>query len=391
MKFAHLADCHLGSWRIQELQDLNMQCFRKAIDICIQEKVSFVLMAGDIFDSAYPPIETLKETFFEFKKLKDQGIPCFIIAGSHDYSASGKTFLDVLEKAGLCKNACIIDQENQSPQQNHAITLNPVIYNNTAIFGYPGKKSGMEIPEIRKIKLNDAPGFYKILMLHTTMEFAKGSLPIDAVNEEELPKVDYYALGHLHIEHNFKNFVYAGPIFPNNFQELEELKGGKFYIVETYPQTFIKKIDLRLKQVEVIDLEIENALVANELILHELSKRNLKDKILMIKLSGILKKGKMSNINFAEIEKSSKDKGAYCILRSVSQLSLEEPIAIQHTDNIDVLEEEILKKFEKKEGPFNSFLMPLMKVLIMEKQEDEKSVVFETRLCEELNKLLELK
>ena len=267
MKFAHLADCHLGSWRIQELQELNMQCFRKAIDICIYEKVDFVLMAGDIFDSAYPPIETLKETFFEFKKLRDHGIPCFIIAGSHDYSASGKTFLDVLEKAGLCKNACIIEQ-NTSPNSNHRITLNPILYKNAAIFGYPGKKSGMEIPEIRKIKLNEAPGFYKILMLHTTMEFAKGDLPIDAVKEEELPKADYYALGHLHIESNQSNFVYAGPIFPNNFQELEELQGGKFYIVETYPRTFAQKIPLKLKEIEIIDIEIENALVANELITH---------------------------------------------------------------------------------------------------------------------------
>jgi DNA repair exonuclease SbcCD nuclease subunit len=42
--------------------------------------VEFVLIAGDLFDSAYPPIEILKETFSQFKKLKESGIPCFIIA-----------------------------------------------------------------------------------------------------------------------------------------------------------------------------------------------------------------------------------------------------------------------------------------------------------------------
>lgn len=391
MKFAHLADCHLGSWRIQELQDLNMQCFRRAIETCIQEKVDFALMAGDIFDSAYPPIETLKETFFEFKKLKDHGISCFIIAGSHDYSASGKTFLDVLEKAGLCKNACIIEQNPPQNSSNNKITLNPIIYKQTAIFGYPGKKSGMEIPEIRKIKLNEAPGFYKILMLHTTMEFAKGDLPIDAVKEEDLPKADYYALGHLHIENNHSNFVYAGPIFPNNFQELEELQGGKFYIVETYPKTFAKKIPLKLKEVEVIDIEIENALAANELINHEIAKRNLNNKILMVKLSGVLKKGKISNINFPEIEKFAKEKGAYCILKSISQLSIEEPVMIQQTDNIEAFEETIIKQFEKKESSFNHLISPLMKALALEKQEEERTAIFEQRLCEEVNKLLEVK
>ena len=104
MKFAHMGDCHLGGWRQPELQELNFQCFQKAVDLCIKNKVDFILIAGDLFDSAYPPIETIKEAFNKFRKIKEARIPVFLIAGSHDYSASGKTFLDVLEKAGLCKN-----------------------------------------------------------------------------------------------------------------------------------------------------------------------------------------------------------------------------------------------------------------------------------------------
>src|SRR3989344_8008632 len=103
-RFAHLADCHLGGWKQPELQELNFKSFVKAIDTCILEKVEFVVIAGDLFDTAFPGIDVLKEAFAQFKRLKDAKIPCFIIAGSHDYSVSGKTFLDVLEKAGFCKN-----------------------------------------------------------------------------------------------------------------------------------------------------------------------------------------------------------------------------------------------------------------------------------------------
>jgi len=71
VKFAHLADCHLGSWRQEELQKLNFQSFQKVIDRCIQEQVEFILISGDLFDSAYPPIEILKDSFAEFKKLHD--------------------------------------------------------------------------------------------------------------------------------------------------------------------------------------------------------------------------------------------------------------------------------------------------------------------------------
>jgi predicted RNA binding protein YcfA (HicA-like mRNA interferase family) len=36
--------------------------------------------------------------------IKEAGIKVFLIAGSHDFSVSGKTFLDVLEKAGFIEN-----------------------------------------------------------------------------------------------------------------------------------------------------------------------------------------------------------------------------------------------------------------------------------------------
>src|SRR5271166_2334496 len=139
MKFLHMGDCHLGGWRNPELSELNFRSFAYTIDRAIKEKVDFVLIAGDLFDSAYPSIETLKDSFSEFRKLKEAKIDVFIIAGSHDYSASGKTFLDVLEKSGFCKNVGIYAEKGDF------IILEPTIYKNIALYGYPGKKSGLEV------------------------------------------------------------------------------------------------------------------------------------------------------------------------------------------------------------------------------------------------------
>ena len=135
VRFAHIADCHLGCWRQEELQKLNSKSFQKIIDKSIEEKVDFILIAGDLFDSAYPPIEILRDTFKEFKKIFDSRIPVYLIAGSHDFSVSGKTFLDVIEKAGFCKNV-----ENYTVQEDGRIKLNPSFYGDIAIYGYPGKK-----------------------------------------------------------------------------------------------------------------------------------------------------------------------------------------------------------------------------------------------------------
>src|SRR3989344_564830 len=201
VKFAHISDVHLGGWRQQPMQDLNFEAFRKTIDFCINEGVNFVLIAGDLFDSAYPSIEILKSTFYEFKRLKEARIPCFIIPGSHDYSVSGKSFLDVLEKAGFSVNIANFEERDGK------IFLNSTIFENIALYGYPGKKAGLEVPDLRKIALNDSPGMFKILALHTTLDKAKGNLPIDAIEADSLPKVDYYALGHLHIDFQYKNFI----------------------------------------------------------------------------------------------------------------------------------------------------------------------------------------
>jgi len=383
--FAHISDAHLGGWKQQPMQDLNLKSFKLAMEICMKEKVEFVLIAGDLFDSAYPPIEILKETFSELRKLKEARIPCFIVAGSHDYSVSGKTFLDVLEKAGFCKNV-----EDWEESENFII-LNPSIYKGIAIYGYPGKKSGLEIPDLRRIKLNDAPGMFKIFMFHTTLDKAKGTLPIDSICAEELPKADYYALGHLHIDFQYENFVYPGPVFPNNFQELEDLEHGSFYIVNTDSSNPLKKIELKVKDVEKFDIKLNNALTATEKIVSELNKRDIFDKIVLLRIHGELENGKQSDIKFTQIEEIAKQKGVYFILRNIHDLNekeLELEIEVKETEN---LEEEIIELYSKEyPSDFNSLIPELINTLGIEKQEDEKSAVFENRLIEGAKKVLKI-
>tara|TARA_Y100000034_G_scaffold136933_1_gene217294 strand:- start:2103 stop:3263 length:1161 start_codon:yes stop_codon:yes gene_type:complete len=383
VRFAHIADIHLGGWKQQPLQDLNFQSFKKAVDICINEKLDFVIIAGDLFDSAYPDIEILKKTFAEFKRFKDAKLPCFIIAGSHDYSVSGKTFLDVLEKAGFCKNI-----ENFEETEN-SIIINPTIHERVALYGYPGKKSSLEINDLRKIKLNDSPGMFKILMLHTTLDKAKGTLPIDSIETEFLPKADYYALGHLHIDFQYDNFVYPGPIFPNNFQELEDLRGGSFYIVDTNLNNPLKKIDLKIKEVIPVSIEIKNATLATEKIISLLDKRDIEDKIVLLRVSGELESGKNSDIKFSQIEEFAKQKKVYFLLRNTHDLKSKEfelEVEIKNSENI---EEETVKIYsEKNPSDFNSLIPQLMNTLQIEKQEDEKNETFEKRLLEESKKVL---
>ena len=379
-----MADCHLGGWRNTEIQELNLESFRRAIDICIKEKVDFVLIAGDLFDSAYPPIEVLKEVFHIFSKLKEARIPCYIIAGSHDYSVSGKTFLDVLEKSGFCINV-----HNQE-MKDDTIYLNPIIHENIAIYGYPGRKSGLEIQDIRKIKLNESP-LFKIFMLHTTLNCVKGNIPMESVDESKLPYADYYALGHVHVDFQYDKIVYPGPLFPNNFQELLDLQGGGFYIVDLEKNNSLIRYDIKLKDVVIIELEIKDALAATDIIISEINKRNLKDKIVLLKLKGKLEKGKTSDIGFSQIEEEIIKKGAYAYLKNNSDLKSEEASIEIETDKMEDIESQIIN-IVLKENPskLNNLVLPLINALSMEKQEDEKTAIFESRLFDEIKKIVNI-
>ncbi len=383
VRFAHMADVHLGGWKQQPMQDLNFQSFVMAMDTCIKEKLDFILISGDLFDSAYPGIEVLKEAFAQFKKLKDSKIPCFIIAGSHDYSVSGKTFLDVLEKAGFCKNVGSFEEYEGK------IILNPTIYGGVAIYGYPGKKSGLEIQSLERVKLNDSPGLFKILMLHTTLDKAKGTLPIESINSDILPVADYYALGHLHIDFQYQNFVYPGPIFPNNFQELEDLNHGSFCIVDIEQPESLRKIDLKIKEVVPVEIEIKNALNATEKIITELSKRELEDKIILLRIKGEIEIGTTSDIKFSQIEDFAKQKGAYFILRNTHELNTKEIEINIEVENKENVEEETIKVYsEENPSEFNVLINPIMNALSVEKQEGETNDNFTNRLLEGAKALL---
>jgi len=319
-----------------------------------------------------------------FKKLADSGILCFIVAGSHDYSVSGKTFLDVLEKAGFCKNVFNCEEKDE------VLTLHPTIYKGVAIYGYPGKKSGLEIPDLRRIKLNDSPGMFKIFMLHTTIDKAKGTLPIDAIEVTNLPNADYYALGHLHIDFQYQNFIYPGPTFPNNFQELEDLKYGSFYIVDTESPEILQKVELKINEPVVFTFRITDAVTATEKIISELSKNDLEDKIVLIRVKGELENSRNSDIDFKKINDFVFGKKAYFFLKNTHELKTKEVELEIETKNSENIEEETLKIYsEKNPSDFNKLIPQLMNSFSIEKQEGETTEGFSNRLMDEAKKILE--
>ena len=403
MKFAHIADVHLGAWREPKLQELNLETFRKAIAICIDEKVGFVIIAGDLFDVAMPSVEILKEAVSELKRLKDSSIVCIVIAGSHDFSISGKTFLDVIEKAGLCRNISKFSERDLG--NGDILTMLEVCEENNCIFaGIPGKKGGLETRTFKNLQmqpLHEYENKIKIFMMHTTLTEAKPKelYFIESVDTTELPAgFDYYAAGHLHIvfesEYKGKPVIYPGPLFPNNFQELEELKQGSFCIVDvTNSGTKIERRNIRLKDVLPVHVDVsgKNPEQATQEILKSIREHDISDKILTLKISGCIE-GKTSDMDFDKI--NAETTGCYAMLRNTNDLTSSNiNIEIQtKSNNIHDIENEIINRYVKdeKEWDFIPFINTLLH-LDMEKQEGETVATFEARVNDEAVKILGLK
>jgi DNA repair exonuclease SbcCD nuclease subunit len=226
-------------------------------------------------------------------------------------------------------------------------------------------------------------------MLHTTIDKAVTNIHMESIETALLPKADYYAMGHLHIDYEKDGFVYAGPIFPNNFQELADLQKGRFYIVDTNSSSPLKRIDLKLKDVVFIEFEIKDALRATEIILSDLEKRELTDKIVLIKIRGELEIGKSSDIKFQKIEDLLKKKESFFSLRNthdLKQKEMELEIEVKESDN---MEEDTLKIYsEQNPSHFNQSIPLLLNAFSIEKQEGETSETFLNRLISETKKVL---
>ena len=95
MRFIHTADLHIGArpdggrpWA-QARADAIRHSLERFVDLCNQEAVDLLLIAGDLFHT--PPTETmLKEADYQFSRLKHTQV--VLIAGNHDFLRPGSAY-----------------------------------------------------------------------------------------------------------------------------------------------------------------------------------------------------------------------------------------------------------------------------------------------------------
>jgi DNA repair exonuclease SbcCD nuclease subunit len=235
-KFLHIADIHLGirRYRSEERAKDFFHAWRTCLErYALAEKVSFVLIAGDLFDARKVEPQAMNHAMAMLVKLRDAGIPVVAIEGNHDSHEVTQRFswLRSLSQWGFLKLLEPVHDESGVrllPWDGEEGKGSFVDIDGVRIFGsiWYGSTVGQALPSLvdQMREHHDAQRF-NIMMLHTDVEGQLNrpipALPIAKINELK-SSVDYLALGHTH-----KNFEIDGWVF--NPGSLEACSVDEFF------------------------------------------------------------------------------------------------------------------------------------------------------------------
>lgn len=212
-KFIHAADIHLDSplkgleqyegAPVDQIREATRRALANLVELAVEQTVSFVLIAGDLYDGDWKEFRTGLFFVDQMRKLREAGIPVYLIAGNHDAANKMTKKLPMPDNVHLLAankpetvhlEACEVAIHGQSFARS-------AVLDNLAT-GYPS-------PE---------PGMFNIGLLHTSATGREGHETYAPCTIDDLrsKQYDYWALGHIHK----RELLCQDPpiLFPGNLQ-----------------------------------------------------------------------------------------------------------------------------------------------------------------------------
>ncbi len=250
MKIGIFSDTHLGFGNDERYIEA-FDRFDEAIKVFAENKVDYILHAGDLFDHSVPDQEVWLKTFECFAKnngglreikktykdreilVKVKGIPIIAIHGTHEHR--GRDFanaLEILEKSHSLVHVhagyAILEKENNGETEKVYIH---------GMGGVPEKVAKKALEQYAPKPIEKATN---VLLLHQSF---KEFLPFDdesiaTLSLSDLPKgFDLIIDGHLHWvnEQNIsgKRFLLTGSTIYTQMKSLESEKGKGIFLFDT--------------------------------------------------------------------------------------------------------------------------------------------------------------
>jgi len=267
MRILHFADAHIdinAHGRRDPVSGLPIRVldFLHALDIivdtAIDEKVDFVIFAGDAYKDRTPVPTFQREWGKRMARLSSAGVPTLLLVGNHDLSPSTGRAHALQEFATLeVPNILVADRPKLfKPQDLFDLPLQimalPWLSKSGLIASLELNGVGLgEIHEQMETRLNELVGVWwqeidptlpVVMTAHASVQGAvfggerNVMLGSDLILSGALtrdPRLDYVALGHIHKPQNLNPDAHPPVIYPGSIERVDfgEVKDDKFFVI----------------------------------------------------------------------------------------------------------------------------------------------------------------
>ncbi|SPF39221.1 DNA repair exonuclease [Syntrophobacter sp. SbD1] len=195
IRFIHAADSHIDSplkgleqhdgAPVDLLRGATRRAFENLIQLAIDENVDFLVIAGDLYDADWRNYGT--GLFFrgQMVRLRDRGIPVYLIAGNHDAASV------ITKKLSLPDNVHVFSTRTAESKE---VAGHPAVIHGR---GFPHRA----VPENLVVDYPAAvAGKFNLGLLHTSLTGRPGHDTYAPCLEKDLRQkgYGYWALGHVH-------------------------------------------------------------------------------------------------------------------------------------------------------------------------------------------------
>jgi exonuclease SbcD len=244
MRFFHTSDWHLGrSFHREGLLEAQSAYIDHVVEVVRNERVDAVLVSGDIYDRALPPVDAVALANDALKRLIASGTRVVISSGNHDSAQRLGFAADLIDAAGVHLRTDprrlatpVVLEDQHGPVDVYALPyLEPDLVR--ADLGVE-ERSHQAVLTAAMDQVRSATTMRRhrsVAMAHAFVTGATASSSerdisvggVASVGLDTFDGVSYAALGHLHGRHTLADGIrYSGSPLAYSFSEARHTKGS---------------------------------------------------------------------------------------------------------------------------------------------------------------------
>ncbi|MGV2917402.1 exonuclease SbcCD subunit D [Streptomyces alfalfae] len=254
MRLLHTSDWHLGrSFHRVNMLDAQAAFIGHLVSTVRERGVDAVVVAGDVYDRAVPPLAAVELFDDALHRLADLGAPTVMISGNHDSARRLGVGAGLIDRAGIhlrtdpaaCDRPVVLADAHGDVAFYGLPYLEPALVKDEFGVAKAGHEAviGAAMDRVRADLATRAPGTRSVVLAHAfvsggTISDSERDITVGgvaAVPSEVFDGVDYVALGHLHGSQTLGTRVrYSGSPLPYSFSEADHRK--TMWLVDIGPE-----------------------------------------------------------------------------------------------------------------------------------------------------------